>query len=274
MHRFACLTLIAALAATVFLPGAPAQGQQLSYGLPSPATAAYQLVDTTSLTMSFPGNTMEAGGNSSFTYMVTFESGGEGVQVAGELSAFAGSSTNPMAGTASVSRAQAGVGDFALVLGRQGLAEVVSTSRRADSDLPLLVNPHAVLFPRLPAGELAVGDSWTDTVTTYLGGTDAEKVVVYTYTLAGDASVDGRAHLRITVSGAGTITSPFDSTMPSHFDGEENGFFLWDVERGLVAESEVSGSYEGSMDTPEGVASMVFTATTRVRLENAGTARR
>ena len=110
--------------------------------------------------------------------MVTFESGGEGVQVAGELSAFAGSSTNPMAGTASVSRAQAGVGDFALVLGRQGLAEVVSTSRRADSDLPLLVNPHAVLFPRLPAGELAVGDSWTDTVTTYLGGTDAEKVVV------------------------------------------------------------------------------------------------
>ena len=172
------------------------------------------------------------------------------MQVAGELSAFAGSSTNPMAGTASVSRTQAGVGDFALVLGRQGLAEVVSTSRRADSDLPLLVDPHAVLFPRLPAGELAVGDSWTDTVTTYLGGIAAEKVVVYTYTLAGDASVDGRAHLRITVSGAGT-TSPFDSTMSSHFDGEENGFFLWDVARGLVAESEVSGRYEGSMDTPQ-----------------------
>ena len=126
----------------------------------------------------------------------------------------------------------------------------------------------AVLFPRLPAGELAVGDSWTDTVTTYLGGTDAEKVVVYTYTLAGDASVDGRAHLRIAVAGAGTIASPFDSTMPSKLDGEENGFFLWDVARGLVAESEVSSRYEGSMDTPQGVGAVTFTATTRVRLEN------
>ena len=140
-------------------------------------------------------------------------------------------------------------------------------SRRADSDLPLLANPHAVLFPRLPGGKLAVGDSWTDTVSTYLGGTEAEKVVVYTYTLAGEASVNGRAHLRITVSGDGSIAGS-DPEMPSDLGGEENGFFLWDVERGLVAESEVSSNYEGSMDTPEGVGSMTFTATTRVRLEN------
>ena len=56
--------------------------------------------------------------------------------------------------------------------------------------------------------------------------------------------------------------------MPSKLDGEESGFFLWDVARGLVAESEVSGSYEGSMNTPQGVGAVTFTATTRVRLEN------
>ena len=173
MHRPALLPITMALAVAVALPGSAAFGQEMSYGLPSPGTAGYQMVDTTRMSMSSAMGPMDVSGNSSFTYALTFDSDGSGVRVSGELTDFVGRMTDPMGMSHSLTRNQAGVTDFVLTVGRRGLLDLVSESRRSDGDLALMVDPHEPMFPRLPAGEIKAGDTWLDTVKNSIGGPGA-----------------------------------------------------------------------------------------------------
>lgn len=266
MRHSTSFALITLVSAPLALPDAAAASQQVAYRLPSPDTATYTMVDTTTASMSTPGGPMEVSGNSSFTYTLSFESADDGLGVSAHLKAFEAHRRQGMPAPRSVSQNEAGVGDLVLVLEGEGLVEVVSGLRRSYSGLPLLIEPHEAMFPRLPPGEVQPGDSWVDTVTTSVAG-ELERVVAYTYTLVSDAGADGRGQLRIDVSGDTrmTVTENGNSTM---LTGSETGFFLWDVERGLVASSEVSRSYGGTVELPEGSMELAFNATTRVRLEN------
>lgn len=266
MRHSTSFALITLVSATLALPGAAAAGQQIAYRLPSPDTAAYTMVDTTTASMSTPDGPMEVSGNSSFTYTLSFESADDRLGVSAHLKEFKGQSQQGMAAPRSVSRNQAGVGDLVLVLEGEGLVEVVSGLRRSYNELPLIIEPHEAMFPRLPPGEVQPGDSWVDTVTTSVAG-EFERVVAYTYTLVSDASAGGRGQLRIGVSGD-TRTTLTENGSPTILTGSETGFFLWDVERGLVALSEVSRSYVGTVELPNGSMEVAFNATTRVRLEN------
>ena len=132
-----------------------------------------------------------------------FESDGDGVRASADLTGFEGQlvppADGPMPGPMSVSQEQAGIGGFVLLLDGQGVGRFVSGQRRSYSDFPLLVDPHEAILPRLPGSEVERGDSWVDTVTTFVTG-NAKRVVAYTYTLVSDTIVDGRAQLRIAVS--------------------------------------------------------------------------
>lgn len=255
-------------AAAVALSAAPTGAQELVYVLPELETATYRLVDQTEMSLESPLGVMEIGGSSTWSYGLTFASEGEGVRVTAELGLFEGSLTNSMTGSMSLSQAQAGAAaTFELVLGRSGLAEVVGASRRYDGDLPILVDPEAVMFPRLPAGDASSGDTWVDTVTTVVGE-GGERVVVYTYTVEGEVDHNGRAHLRVAVSGASELTLA-DGGMAMNLSGTETGHFLWDMERGLVGSSEMSRTEEGGTPTPDGSGVQItFTATTQLVLEN------
>ena len=267
MRRLVHIPITAALAAAILAPSPPAQAQQLSYRLPSPATATYHLVDTTTASMVSIGGAMEFGGFSAFTYAVTFQSDDAGVRASGELTDFEGESNDPYSGTSALNAAEAGVGDFEIVLGPGGVVEVGSPSVAASSDLPLFSHPHAVFFPDLPEDELDAGGTWTRTITTALGS-GGNKVAEYTYTVAGDETVDGRTYLRVEFSGDGTLGMGPDA--PGDLTGEETGFFLWDRERGLVASMEISHNYKGTFPAPGGAGTMSLglSATTRVTLEN------
>ena len=269
MDRLAHITMTATLAAmaTIALPPIPpVHAQQLAYRLPSPATATYHLVDSTTASMVTIGGAESLGAHTALSYALTFQADDAGVRVTGELTAFAAAASEPFGGTTAFTREQAGMRDFALVLGPSGVAEVASPSLAADSDLPILVHPHTVFFPRLPDSQVEAGGTWVDTVMTALGGGgETSKVVAYTYTVAGEETVDGRSYLRVDVSGEGTMIEAGDE---GTLTGGENGYFLWDTERGLMAVLEISRSFEGSVPGPGGSMSLTFVATTRVALEN------
>lgn len=271
MHRSSTVAPLILLTAALAVPGSTVAGQQLAYSLPPLATVSYLLEDDTNMSITSPFGPMDIGAQSSITYGLEFASGADGVRVTAELSGFEATADNPMApgGTTTLSEAEAGVSSsFELVLGAAGLAEVVSGSRRADGDLPILVDPHAVIFPRLPADAVEAGDSWVDTVTTVVGD-GGERTVVYTFTLEGEAAHEGKPHLRIAVSGESNMSMPAGSGVSMNLSGSETGHYLWDAELGLMASSEMTRSEEGGMVAPDGSAvDIKFTATTRLTLEN------
>ena len=221
--------------------------------------------------MGTPMGPMEGSGNSSFTFAVTFAAEGDGVRASGELTEFAAQANEPMSGPASIGRSEAGVGDFDLLLGPQGMREVVAGAIRGDdSDLPMWADPTEGMFPRLPAGEVQPGDTWVDTVTHAVA--EGARVAVYTYTLVGETVVDGGPHLRVTFAAdVQLLIEVGGGAGDEALAGTETGFFLWDLGRGLVVRAEASRSYEGSIDVGgAGPMSMKTTAVTRVRLAAGG----
>jgi hypothetical protein len=269
MYRFAPSALTAALAASALLPFSAVRGQQLSYGLPSRATATYQIVDSTKMVIvGSPMGPLELRSGSSFTYSLTFAADGQGVRVTAELGAFEARLRDPMGTMTSMSQEMAGLtNSFEVVLAPGGLADVMTAPRQAGSELPMLVDPHEVVFPRLPGGSVGTGDTWVDTVNVTVGD-GGERVIVYTYTLEGEVIHDGRPHLRVAVSGESTMSMPsLDMTMT--LTGTETGHYLWDIEGGLMASSVITRSTEGSATAPDGTAGgLEMTATTRLTLEN------
>ena len=232
MHRLPVLAVAALLVTAFALPCPIPPRQQLAYRLPSPPTATVRVTDTTRLAMSSPMGPMEASGNSSFTFAATFAADGDAVRVSGELTAFEARATEPMSGTTSLSRSTAGVGDFVLVLGPQGVREVVTGAlQSASSDLPMWADPTEGMFPRLPAGEVRPGDTWVDTVTSYVAGGESKRVAGYTYTLVGDTIVDGRPHLRVVFSCNVQLTISADDGGDTRPDVDRHGNGLLPVGR-------------------------------------------
>lgn len=270
MRHIPALSIFALAASPLFSPGTAVQAQQLAYRLPSPTTAVYRMVDTTVGIITIPDeDSSEITGNSSITYTLSFEEDGDGVGASVDLTDFKGQLHPPMGAAMSVSQAQAGLRSYVVRLDGRGLEEFASGQRRrSPNEFPLFADAWEAIFPRLPGGEVETGDSWVDTVTTWIAG-EGERVVAYTYTLVSDTIVDGRDQLRVAVSGDARLTVTEGGTSTS-IDGSETGFFLWDIERGLVALWEVSRRYEGNVPNTSGrfSASVSFNATTRVRLEN------
>ena len=269
MRHIPVLSVFALAASPLFLSGTTVSGQQLAYRLPSPTTAVYQMVDTTVGTMTTPDGSSDISGNSTITYTLSFEPDGDGVRASVDLTDFEGRIQPPMGAPMSVSQTQAGLRSYVVRLGDRGLEDFASGQRRrAPNEFPLFVDAWEAVFPRLPGGEVEPGDSWVDTVTTWFAG-EAKRVVVYTYTLDSNTTVDGRDQLRITVSGDARLTLTEGGTSVT-INGSETGFFLWDIERGLVAWWEVSRRYEGNVQDSSESASVTFNATTRVRLASPG----
>lgn len=274
MRRFPAFALGGLFLLAFVPPGLIAPRQELAYRLPSPPTATYHVSDTTRMTFDSPAGSMAGSGTSSFTIAATFERTGEGLRVSGELTAFEGQTTDPWGGTVSLTRAQAGAGDLELLLEPEGVVEVVSgTVGTSSRDLPIFADPYELMFPRLPGTDVEAGEIWVDGLTNRLGaGSDAERAADYTYTLAGDTVVDGRPCLKVTFSADVRITMVENvggADMMQTMDGTETGFFLWDVERGLVARTEVVRSYEGAMEMPgEGRTQITVSAVTRSTRED------
>ena len=265
MRRLPALSVVVLALATLSLPGTTALGQQLAYRLPSQTTATYQMVDSTGTRAGTPDDASDMFANSTVTYTLSFEAEGNSIRASADLTAFEAQMQLPSGARRPVSQSEAGIGSFAVLLNARGLENSVSGQSRSYSEFPLLVDPYEAFFPRLPGGEVERGDSWIDTVST-TSAAGLKRVVVYEYTLVSDTVVGGRAQLKVAVSGDSRLTSNQDGDSIT-LTGPETGFFLWDIERGLVALWEVSRRYEGSMPGFPN-ARISFDSTTRVRLDS------
>ena len=246
--------IAAALAAACATPGTPAPDQQLSYGA-GPSPASYEIADTLVLDINSPLGALEVVSGATVTVALAFAPDPRGMRVTGTVESLEATITNSMGPTETASLEDvSGVLEF--LVGRYGVVHValfpeVSGALAPTSSFPVL--PY-VLFPRLAAGVVDPGSTWTDTVTASVEGeVDLASTTVATYTLMGDTVVDGRPLVRIAVTSEDAIELQGDqqgTLIRQTLEGSANGFVLWDPERRLMAYGQFDRDLEGDMTMP------------------------
>ena len=256
-------------------PGGPSPAGMLTYGVPSPATAVYDIADTVAVIVNTPVGDMQISGGTALTLDMAFESAPGGVQVTGTVSGFAALLDNPMQGAVSADLDDVS-GTLEFVLGRLGDVEVVSVPELSGpaaqfSPFPSIAHD---FFPHFTDAVVDPGGTWVDTVTWSLDTEEVEttSTTVYTYTLVGDTVVDGRTLLHIGVTGeVGSEATTEQGGMSTHqtMTGTGTGFILWDRDRGLLAYSEGERNLQGTTSVPGmGAFDMTLTGPSRTRLRN------
>ena len=254
-------------------PGAPSPADTLTYGVPSPPTAVYQIEDTMSIAMDTPGGAMEILGTGSVTLRLEFRTDPGGVAVVGTVDAFSGSLANPLMGTETAGLEDLG-GELGVVIGGSGVVENASFPELSGpvaqvSSFPVLAY---LLFPRLPDGDVEPGATWVDTVTISTDSEPASTTTsIATHTLVGDTVVEGQSLVHIAVHTELETEATMEQggmSLTQRVAGSTDGFFLWDPARRLVAYAEYARDMEGtvSMGTMGGMG-MAITGPTRIRLE-------
>jgi len=267
-------TVATAVAAGCAGPGGPSPADPLTYGIPSPPNAVYQVDDTMAIDMASPLGDMEVTGEGSTTISLAFRTDPGGVRAVGTVEAFEGSMTHPMMGTQTVGPDGLS-GNLEVVIGRDGVEELASFPEVAG---PLaMMSPFPALgyliFPRMPGGDVEPGATWVDTVTasTEKEGVSVATTMVSTYTLVGDTVAGGRSLVHIAVANQLRVETSFEEggmSITQDVAGSTDGFVLWDPGRWLVAYAEYERDMKGTMSMgPMGSMDMTITGPTRIRLD-------
>lgn len=250
-RRFLTLaTLAGALAACA--GGAPV----LEYGVPDPGDLRYSYGDTTVVSVSMMGQSLEMTQQGVADYAVTFAPAPEGVDVTMSVTELSGRLVQPMGPPVSIDEDQI-EGVLVFSLDRRGNS-VVAEQPRVAVEASQLVSALALahgFFPGLPGRAVAVGDTWTDTVS-YEGQEGAgnrSQTAVLHYRVAGDTTVVGRDLLRIDVEGASETAADLQVSgmaVSQRSDMEIAGHVLWDVEAGVMFERRSTASGSGTVSVP------------------------
>ena len=231
-------------------------GVALGYRVPATPSVTYAYGDTTLIGISLMGQALEIAMRGSARYGMDFAPAAPGVQVTLSVETLDVSVTVPMAGEERVDESGV-VGPLVFTLDPTGDAAVVSSpeiSVTAARMISSLTTAHS-FFPGLPDRVVGRGDRWVDTVAfegdAELGATAEESIV--TYTVLGDTVVDGRALLRIGLSG--TTRSSNETTMGGFQVAQSSeltvdGHVLWDEEDGIMYELVRRGVGTGTVRIP------------------------
>lgn len=145
-------------------------------------------------------------------------------------------------------------GDLVLELDRRGDVTVVQSPTVEQAASPFFAGPTIAhsFFPGLPGVAVSVGDSWVDTVSFTDGGEAGEssQVSVTTYTVMGEAAVDGRSLLEISFEGTQEMRQTMalqGAEIEQRTDLEVRGRVLWDVQRALMFERETVSTGTGTV---------------------------
>jgi hypothetical protein len=251
IRRFLGLaTLAGTLAACA--GGMPALG----YGMPDPGDVRYSYGDTTVISVSMMGQSLELTQQGIADYAVAFAPAPEGVNVTMSLTDLTGTIIQPMGGPVSIDEHDV-QGALVFSLDRQGnatVAEQPEVALEASQFVSGLALAHG-FFPGLPDQVVAVGDTWTDTVS-YEGqesAGDRSETAILHYSVAGDTTVAGRDLLRIDVEGVRKITGDVEVSgmaVTQSAEVEVAGHVLWDVEAGVMFERRTTASGSGTVSVP------------------------
>lgn len=233
--------------------GGPAE---LGYGVPATSQVDYSYGDTTVVSVSMMGQSMEIAMRGEATYAVGFARAGSGVGVTLLVESLSGSVSMPMAAPQTLSESDV-EGELAFTLDRYGNATVTSTpevSTEASRMISSLATAHT-FFPGLPGRAVSPGDEWVDTVS-YEGdaelGATTEKSVLR-YTVAGDTVVAGRTLLKIALAGTSELSNEMDMggmMVAQSSNVDVTGHVLWDASAGLMYEVVRASTGRGSVSVP------------------------
>lgn len=241
----------------------------LGYAVPSPSALTYASGDTVSVDIEAGGQSFQVTQNASMLLETSFADAGEGVQVTMRVRDLAGRMTQPMG--APISADESGVqGPLVFRLDADGDVEVVSEpelSDEAGTFFSTLALAHT-FFPALPARQVEIGDTWTDTLA-FSGpqpGGEIDSRSIVAYTVTRDTVIAGRSVLRIDLTGtseqarSGMLAG---NDFTQRLAGDVEGYVLWDLSRGVMVESFADGTFRGNME----VAIAPFPLQLRVRAQ-------
>jgi hypothetical protein len=229
----------------------------LAYGLPTPAEASYDVLDTATISMQALGQSLDLQVESSAVYDLAFARADDGVTVTLTVADLDATVAVPMAGPITVDESSV-AGDLVFTLNRRGDATLVSApavDETAGQLVPALQIAHS-FFPALPGTAVRPGDTWTDTISSEddgaAAGTGAEGVQrsVLEYTAVGDTVIASRPLLEIAFTGTAEIRQTLTMQgmeIEQATNLQITGHVLWDLQAGRMFERVTASTGTGSV---------------------------
>jgi hypothetical protein len=215
---------------------------------------AYTQVDSTALAVDVGGEVVDVFILEDAALDMALAPTAGGVRVTAVWTGLDVEMTNPM-GAPERATEEDVEGPVVFTMDGRGRTEVVSLPELQGRASQLVV-PQAVaegFFPRLPGTPPTPGMTWTDTVAYVADLPDAANTseTVMTYTVAGDTLVDGTTLLKVRMQGTGTLYQEGTTQGMDFFQnltGTVEGYFLWDLGRGVMRYRRSEVEYGGTMD--------------------------
>lgn len=247
------------LAAALVLPVAACGGGSppaLAYGLPTPATASYDVFDTATISIQAPGQSLDLRVESSALYDMAFARADDAVTVTLTVADLDATVSVPMAGAIPVDESSV-AGELVFTLDPRGAATLVSAPTVDDAVgqlVPAMQIAHS-FFPALPGTAVQIGDTWSDTISYEDDGSVAgtgrgmQRSIV-DYTAVRDTVIAGAALLRIDFDGTSEIRQTLDMQgmgIEQSTNLQLEGHVLWDMERSRMFERVTRSTGAGTV---------------------------
>lgn len=235
--------------------GGPPTPAALAYDLPRTPEALYETGDTAVLSIDAGMQTLAVEvGFSALVEMDFAPADDGGVRVTATVGPYSGRLTNPMTPPVTAEGPEL-EGPLIFRLDRRGVPTPVELPD-LEGVLGSFLRPSSLamtFFPRLPGRAVDVGATWGDTVRladeTEAGSLHGTSVV--TYTVAGDTTVAGHYLLRVDFGSEDERVlegSQAGFQVRQELAGSSEGYFLWDLARGLLFESRTLSDLQGTME--------------------------
>ena len=254
----AALALLAGCAsAPPSAPPAPA-GVRISYGATAPATLAYSFSDSSGFNIRGGAiGDITVSARATGTTEAAVAPKGTDVEMRVKVTDLAGSFSNSaMGGTTNVTESDV-QGEAVLTVTPTGVLTIsqLPTTSRSAQGIGMGAGFFRRFIVRLPAGPVARGATWTDTVTASDDNAGVRSAVtdVVTATWARDTVVAGRTLNVLTHSTQRTLEIAGTSEgveIAQKLAGTATGWTLWDPERNLVVERLENTDLSGTFDLP------------------------
>jgi len=248
------LVLVAAMGACSSGPPGP---PSLAYGDQGVNTLMYQHGDTTNVSLSVMGQSMDVTQAGVALYGVALSSADGGVGVTISVQELDATISQPMGAPIRIDQGDVD-GDLVFTMDRTGTTLNVTERPSVTDEASQMVSGLALshtFFPGLPGRAASVGESWVDTVA--FEGEDGPGVrsetSILTYTVVGDTLVDGRALLNISMEGTALSEQDLEmGGMAIHQESEVaiEGYVLWDFQAGVMFELYRRSTGSGTVALP------------------------
>lgn len=256
-HAVLSLVVLTTVPACAGRGGTPSSSPPvLGYSVEEVTRRGFTQADTTDLALDMGGQRLDVDLRTDALLDVEFEPSAAGVRVTASWRELDAVMTNPLGAPERASEEDV-QGPLVFTLDRKGAAQVVSLPQLGGSARQLVVPQGTAqeFFPRLPGTPPSIGMSWTDTVAYEADQQEARSAseIVLSYTVVGDTLVGGEPLLKVRMEGSGSsfqegVTQGMDFSQ--ELSGTVDGYFLWDLDAGVLRYQWSRLSYSGTMTVP------------------------